>query len=472
MERTRELHRRGHRTRAWTIAGLAWSGCVAFANETGNLESSSGAQATGSATEDDGEASGDRSSPDAGVVEPAVCPAEFTCRLDRDRDGRPSECDNAPEVYNPEQLDSDRDGRGDVIDQCPTLAGGSNVTDLDGDGVGNACDLCWQPPRLYEPATGFAPGFGVRNIPLQLDVDEDGVGDACDNCPATPNCLQFGNTPGLTPFRVGMDLDRDDPECQTDTNDNGIGDACETEGAGFGEADDFDGDGLPNAVDGCPRLSATSRTCATDAECPVDSTCEAGHCDHPDPDRDGVGTECDTCPTVANPNQILDPAMDDQDRDFVGNACESVCMEAPNPRAMGLFDVSVGGYCCSIDYDGRPFFDPQGNPLGPTSFLATAPGLLALPPGCAEALAEVGRTEAIRASTEDSAELADLWRGACLLPSADQDYDAIPNECDLCAAEFDPTNAIYVDPTGREWPEDGAVCNGDFSCDRRLDPRP
>ncbi len=70
--------------------------------------------------------------------------------------------------------------------------------------------------------TCVPPGSGTR---MGIDRDEDTVLDGLDNCPAVAN------------------LD------QTDTDDNGVGDACET-------ADpDTDGDGIPDSEDNCRAVA-------------------------------------------------------------------------------------------------------------------------------------------------------------------------------------------------------------------------
>ncbi len=80
-----------------------------------------------------------------------------------------------------------------------------------------------QGPLTY---TCAPPGSGVR---MGIDRDEDAVLDGVDNCPAVPN---------------------DD---QTDTNNNGIGNACDP-------ITDSDLDGVPDDFDNCPAVQNPDQT--------------------------------------------------------------------------------------------------------------------------------------------------------------------------------------------------------------------
>lgn len=367
------------------------------------------------------------------------------CSDDPDRDRVSSSCDNAREVFNPLQQDADLDGVADVIDICPvTPSSLRNNADSDTDGIGNECDSCPRPTDFYN-IVNLPPALAVRNNPSQQDTDRDGIGDACDNCVTVANC---GDWNASNPHPLGTTLPDDDARrCQTDEDRNMIGDACEGlegDGAagpvGFGPTDDFDQDGLPNAVDGCPRHPLPSRdVCSPETPCSGPRSCSAagddgeGICNHADADDDGVGDLCDSCPRVPNAGQVTEGLADDDDRDgdFVGAACETsvtlACADSrPDPRRLGFFPVAVNGSCCTLSLLANEAGDllwaddlAQGlpprrltapHPTDPTRTLpvwtectpsdqtaercaplpgtvASRPGILTVPDGCEEALA-------------------------------------------------------------------------------------
>lgn len=412
-----------------------------------------------------------------------ACDVELTkCADDRDRDEVPFGCDNAPDYHNPDQADLDGDGFGDVHDLCPTLATDNNIADPDKDGVGNQCDLCPGLPSQYNEGALAVPFYmRVRGVPLQDDSDRDGVGDSCDNCVRVPNCQGFGDGDGLTPFGVGMEIDRAAADCQPDGDLDKIGDTClgtVMPGAagpvGFGDADDFDQDGLANIEDGCPRQPAPPRSCESAADCPDGAQCTpAGRCNHTDHDADGVGDMCDTCPDVANPEQVTEAgaALDDPDHDFIGAACErnEDCTDRANARPFGFYDISVGGRCCVTVYDGAPLRDPDGEPLVVDELGPHAAGVFELPPGCEEALAHSADGKAHKMESCNVDDPSELWQYLCLLPTWDQDYDDIPDECDLCGFAYDPTNAHYIDENNKEWENYGKYCRGEYDI-KNFDP--
>jgi len=120
---------------------------------------------------------------------------------------------------------------------------------------------------------------------VQFDADDDGVADGNDNCPETAN-----------------------PD-QVDTDEDGTGDACDS---------DRDGDGIANGDDNCPDTFNEDQADSDDDGVgdACDDTPEDGT---DDTDDDGYSDAEDNCPSVYNPPQT------DTDNDGVGDACD------PNP---------------------------------------------------------------------------------------------------------------------------------------------
>ncbi|MBW1886732.1 MAG: thrombospondin type 3 repeat-containing protein [Deltaproteobacteria bacterium] len=241
-------------------------------------------------------------------------------QADFDDDNVGDVCDNAPNDWNPEQEDSDVDDSGnpnpdgipDVLDNCPSVfnpmepynsgdsyedcALGNLVeaegelwqVDYDCDGIGEPCDgddWSTKPKKDPNPPPPDADGDGIvddgDNCPSvpndQTDTDGDGLGDACD-----PDDDNDGIPDSQDMCPLVFDLNN------TDTDNDGLGDACD---------DDIDGDGVPNSCDATPGDDLN----------PINAN---------DPDGDGWNNACDNCPNDSNPDQL------DSDGNGVGDACE------------------------------------------------------------------------------------------------------------------------------------------------------
>ena len=317
--------------------------------------------------------------------------------IDADADGVCQQVDNCPTVSNPDQRDSDGDGFGDAcdlcpgpgqrdtdgdgvcdpVDNCPFNNPNPDQADSDGDGFGDACDFCPGPGQFDNDGDGVcdqSDNCRFTPNPDQADGDGDGVGDACDNCPSTPNPDQLDSDfnrvgDACQPCPAFDDYDGDNicnegDNCpftfnpdQADRDADGFGDACDS-CVGRGQFDS-DGDGLCDAADNCP-FAFNPDQADSDADGFGDA-CD--FCPGPgqfDGDGDGLCDRADNCPFASNPDQA------DRDGDGVGDACDN-CPGTPNPDQFDSDFNRVGDACqvCPVfdDFDGDNICNEADNCL-------------------------------------------------------------------------------------------------------------
>ncbi len=188
---------------------------------------------------------------------------------------------------------------------------GTLIADTDGDGVVDGTDNC---PTITNADQLDTDNDGVGNA-CDTDDDGDGIDDGTDNCPLAAN------------------------PSQADTDGDGVGDACDTN-------TDTDSDGIDDGADNCPTVANTNQL-DTDGDGMGDA------CDT-DSDNDGIGDSSDNCPLVANALQL------DTDHDGIGDACDTDddgdgiddgtdnCLLVANPLQTDTDGDGVGDAC---DFD-------------------------------------------------------------------------------------------------------------------------
>ena len=204
--------------------------------------------------------------------------------LDMDGDGIEDDLDNCPEIANADQLDTDNDGIGNACDEDDDNDGCLdeddanplvNNGDTDGDGDPNDCDICPYDPDNDIDGDGICGDIDncpETSNPDQSDTDSDGLGNACDEDDDNDGCP-----------------DEDDANPLVNNGDSdGDGDPNDCDICPYDSDNDIDGDGICGDVDNCPVTSNPDQS-------DTDSDGLGNACDEDD-DGDLVDDEYDSNP--------------------------------------------------------------------------------------------------------------------------------------------------------------------------------
>ncbi len=452
-------------------------------------------------------------------------------QLDRDGDGVGDVVDLCALSGGDESntADSDRDGVGNACDRCRSTLSLYNAhalsaevperllvrnnpvqRDADGDGIGDACDNCVTVPNCqgFSPDAPFEYGdpIDIDAEDCQADANFDMVGDACEG-------LQGPDAAGPVGFGPDDDFDQDGLRnssdacpriplpgqpiaCAEDTALEDCGEARQCVDGVCGHVD-HDSDGFGDLCDSCPEAANPQQHLFEDDEDGdfIGDACEsveaaADRSNQPPPNLAEVSA-LGLCCTVEllEVNAELASASTYEEGDLIRlrdcelddpDSCQRITRLNPALAGIDLeatipeIDIPLrrSENCSAADVE-------AGVCAQLPEVVENTPGVLVPPAGCEAALAEAGLTaveNSVRVLTADDFAGEDnpddvLWRHACRGPALDEDFDGIVDRADMCPISFDPSAAIYVDITGREWPNDGAACNGDFSHDRICELR-
>ena len=279
-------------------------------------------------------------------------PGVIDLDLDDDDDG----LDDTVEIalgLDPNNPDTDGDGVGDAEDLC---YGFDDTLDTDGDTIPDCLDSCILDPDNDIDGDGVCGDVDICPFDNPDDTDGDGICDSADICSGHDDLIDTD----LDGVPDGCDV------CPSDILDDSDGDgSCDSVDIcpGYSDLIDSDSDSVPDGCDPCPLDplddSDSDGTCDSVDICP-------GYDDNNDGDGDGVPDGCDICPldylddsdgdSICDSNDIC-PGYDDlldADSDGAPDDCDPCPLDNPDDTDLdGICDTDdvCNGFDDNIDSD-------------------------------------------------------------------------------------------------------------------------